>query len=103
MKKFTLIFAVLFVGFFAANTLCASTIYWSGQANVNTATYEELKMVPGMNYELAQNIIDYREDIGLFTTLDDLRKVPGMTKKFIRKIAPYVNLDGKTDIREMKV
>ncbi|HPS93919.1 MAG TPA: helix-hairpin-helix domain-containing protein [Deltaproteobacteria bacterium] len=103
MKKYTTIFALLMVGFLAANTLCASTIYWSGQANVNTATYEELKLVPGMNYELAQNIIDYRDDYGQFTTLDDLRKVPGMTKKFIRKITPYIKLDGKTDIQEMKV
>ncbi|HPS93918.1 MAG TPA: helix-hairpin-helix domain-containing protein [Deltaproteobacteria bacterium] len=103
MKKYTTIFALLMVGFLAANTLCASTIYWSGQANVNTATYEELKLVPGMNYELAQNIIDYRDDYGQFTTLDDLRKVPGMTKKFFRAITPYMKLEGKTDICEVKV
>ncbi len=47
----------------------------SNQVNINTATVEELKTLPGIGDVIAQNIIDYREKNGLFTQLDQLKEV----------------------------
>ncbi|AFA48159.1 helix-hairpin-helix domain-containing protein [Acetobacterium woodii] len=47
----------------------------SKQVNINTATLEELKTLPGIGDVIAKNIIDYREKNGLFTQLDQLKEV----------------------------
>ncbi len=46
--------------------------------HINSATVEELEMLPGIGPSLAQAIVDYRDEHGLFTSLDDLDNVPGM-------------------------
>ncbi|XP_077295514.1 endonuclease/exonuclease/phosphatase family domain-containing protein 1-like [Arctopsyche grandis] len=50
------------------------------QLNVNTASVFRLQCVPGLNQELAANIVDYRHKKGEFKSLDDLIKVKGMDK-----------------------
>ncbi|MCY3781203.1 MAG: ComEA family DNA-binding protein [Chloroflexi bacterium] len=45
---------------------------------INSATQAELETLPGVGPALAQRIIDYRELVGTFDTLDDLDKVSGI-------------------------
>lgn len=61
--------------------------------NVNTATVEQLAAVPGLNEELAQNIVQYRDDLGDLQSLDELTEVPGISKDLLGKLKDYIGLD----------
>lgn len=49
-----------------------------GLVNLNTATVEQLETLPGVGPVLAQRIIDYRDQHGPFTSVDQLRQVSGI-------------------------
>jgi competence protein ComEA len=49
-----------------------------GPVNLNTATIDLLQTLPGVGPVLAQRIIDYRQQHGGFTAVEDLRKVTGI-------------------------
>ncbi|NLM36757.1 MAG: helix-hairpin-helix domain-containing protein [Firmicutes bacterium] len=56
----------------------------------NTASYEELQILPGIGPVLAARIIEYRETVGKFQTIDDLLAVKGIGEKTLAKIRPYL-------------
>jgi competence protein ComEA len=48
------------------------------KVNVNKATAAELPLVLDINEATAQAVVKYRDEHGVFKTLDDLKKVPGV-------------------------
>lgn len=58
--------------------------------NVNRASVDELAQLPGVGPALAQRIIDFREQHGPFTTLDDLDAVSGVGPSLLAKLEAYV-------------
>jgi competence protein ComEA len=46
--------------------------------NINTATCEELEILPGIGSVIAEAIITYRETESQFTRIEDIQKVPGI-------------------------
>lgn len=63
------------------------------KVNINKATVEEFKEIPGIGALTAQRIVDYREEKGQFSSIDDLLGVPRLTKRTLEKIRPYLTLD----------
>ena len=51
--------------------------------NLNTATVDELKDIPGLGEERAKQIVNYREKSGPFENWDDLKDVPGFSENLI--------------------
>lgn len=46
--------------------------------DINAATAEELKLLPGIGDALAKAIVSYREENGAFESLEQLMDVPGI-------------------------
>ena len=54
--------------------------------DINAASVEELASIPGLDQTLAQNIIDYRESYGPFSSVDDLLQVSGRDQQTLDSI-----------------
>ncbi len=78
-------------------TLVGTAYAMQGQINVNTATAEELTMLPQIGEATARNIVDFRTANGEFTSVDDLTKVKGIGQAKLNKIKAYLKLEGKSD------
>jgi len=70
-----------------------------GKININTATAEQIDMLPGLSKKKAQAVVDYRTANGKFKTLDDLAKVQGIKQKTIDRIKDYVIFEGETTLK----
>lgn len=64
----------------------------TGLINVNVATAEELETLPGIGEVLAATIIEYREDHGPFTSVDQLIEVSGIGEVTLEEIRDLVTI-----------
>lgn len=69
-----------------------SGIGQSGKININTASKEELKTIPGIGDVTAQKIIEYREKNHGFSTIEDLKKVGRLGDKTLEKIKDKIDV-----------
>jgi competence protein ComEA len=72
----------------------------SGVVNVNTASAEEIAMLPGVGPARARAIIELRQQRGGFKRVEDLLEVKGIGEAGLAKLRPYLALEGKTTISE---
>jgi len=73
-----------------------------GILNINSASIEQLQMLPTIDETLAQNIVYFREANGPFPMVDDLIKVNGMTDQHLEAIRPYVSTEGESTLKVME-
>ena len=59
---------------------------------VNTAKKEELINLPNVGPVMAERIIRFREDFGMFKSIDDLTRVKGIGPKTLDKMRKYVTI-----------
>ena len=62
------------------------------RTNLNTATLEELEVVPGFTVALAQDVIDYRTNFGGFQNARELVDVLGMSEADFTIARRYLTL-----------
>ncbi len=63
-----------------------------GKINLNTATKEQLTLLPGIGEVLAERIIRYRDAQGPFKKVHDLLKVEGIGEKKLDAIIDYLTV-----------
>lgn len=62
--------------------------------NVNTASEAELQRLKGIDPTQAKAIVDYRKKHGPFKSLEDLRKVQGISDRTLNKLRKELTLVG---------
>jgi len=65
-----------------------------GLLDINKATKAQLIALPGIGEVLADRIIAYRAEIGLYTSCDDLLNVDGIGQKTLEEIAYLIKAGG---------
>jgi competence protein ComEA len=60
--------------------------------NLNTATSEELQLVPGIGPVTADKILQMRKSYGAFKSIDDLSAIRGMGPKRLEKMRKYLTV-----------
>ncbi len=60
--------------------------------NLNTATKEELVVLPGIGESTAEQILIYRDEHSEFSSVEQLRKIKGIGPKKFEKLRPYVRI-----------
>lgn len=60
--------------------------------NINSASLAELDSLPGIGEVKAQAIITYRQQNGLFTALEDLLKVEGISQSLYEKLEGLITI-----------
>jgi len=84
-----LLFAVNATPVFAEEKLVGKTV------NVNTATAEDfVKNVPMITPELAERIVQYRNEAGDFQMIEELLQVEGFNRELLRKVKDFLLLEG---------
>lgn len=61
--------------------------------NINTATGEDLELLPGIGKATAEKIIDLRFDVGRFCDVSELLYVDGISSEKFEAILPYITTD----------
>ncbi len=64
--------------------------------NLNTATSEELQLVPGIGPVTAEKILQMRKSYGPFKSVDDLSAIRGIGPKRLEKMRKYLTVGKAT-------
>lgn len=64
-----------------------------GKININTADLSTLDTLPGIGPATAQKIIDYRNQNGPFTSIEDIKNVSGIGDKKFEQIKDKIKVD----------
>jgi len=65
----------------------------SSVINLNTASEEQLQLLPGIGPSLARRIIEHREKFGRFGSVDELDRVKGIGPKIIERVRSLVSAE----------
>jgi len=85
----------LAIGTTALSALAAES-QLTGVVNLNTATQEELQLLPGIGESRAKAVIEARKRKGGFQKVEDLLEVKGIGPAGLEKLRPHLTLEGKT-------
>ncbi len=70
--------------------------------DVNTASAEDLALIPALGPALALAIVRHRQTSGLFGSLPELQRVPGITEAIYQAARPYLTIGASLPAREQR-
>ena len=65
--------------------------------NINTAGADELESLPGIGPVLAQRIVDYRTEHGLFRSAEELTQVEGIGRATVESIQDHIITEDRVE------
>ena len=71
-----------------------------GVVNINTASTQELQLLPRVGPALAKRIVDFRATNGNFKAPQELTRVKGIGEKSFAFLQEYVTVSGTTTLKE---
>jgi competence protein ComEA len=83
----------------ATATLSYAADEAKGVVNINTATAEQLQLLPRIGPALSQRIIEFREANGPFKSIEELVAVKGIGERSIEPLKPYLTVKGETTLK----
>jgi len=60
--------------------------------DLNTATADELEVLPGIGPSISAEIIAYREEHGVFSSVEDILEVSGIGESKLNSIRDYITV-----------
>jgi competence ComEA-like helix-hairpin-helix protein len=70
----------------------------AGKLNLNTATEEQLMLLPSVGPSKAERIVTWRKKNGGFKRIADLRRVKGFGYKTFKRLEPWLDVKGDTTL-----
>lgn len=64
----------------------------NNKININSASKETLTSLSGIGDAKAQKIIDYRNENGLFKSIEDLKNISGISEKLFEQIKEFITI-----------
>jgi competence protein ComEA len=95
----TLLLAALAAVAFTAPALAAKEV--EGVVNINTASPDELQLLPGIGPAKVQSILAYRQ-AHPFRTVDELVRIKGIGRKMVKRLRVHLVVTGETTARPRK-
>ena len=97
----------IIIGILAILTICVTPFMVKadqppapqGKININTATAEQLTLLPGIGEVTANAIVAYRTANGNFASDEDILNVKGIGEKTLEKIKDFIVLEGETTLK----
>lgn len=74
-----------------------------GVINLNTATEDQLVLLPRVGETVARRIIAFRDEHGPFQRAEDLMNVRGIGEKVFDRLKPHLAVEGETTLRKVPV
>ena len=71
--------------------------------DINTATVEELRIIPGTGNGLLYRLLKYRERLGGFINIDQIKETYGMTDSSFALMQPYLKLNTPAIITKLNI
>ena len=84
----------------ALNATLAIAGYSQGVVNINSASAEQLALLPRVGEVVSQRIVDFRQQNCEFKSLEDMLLVRGIGEKSFDLIKPHITLKGETTLAE---
>lgn len=70
-----------------------------GKLNINTASQQDLQLLPGIGEVRAHNIVRFREQIVGFKAVADLQRVPDISAGLFARLQDYLSMSGANNLK----